>query len=157
MSDPRKLTGAAALAEIVERLKTFGAEVETALGGAAPREESFEADTPFGKMSGSYGVRVGAAQRTPAARPARRTAKPASKIVEPLVDIHFDGVRLIVTTEADDPAATVRVEGASLSIQSARAPDRVLKLPCRVKPETLSVAIVNGVLEASMEPEDVAK
>ena len=33
IGDPRKLRGAAALTEIVERLKTFGAEVEKALQG----------------------------------------------------------------------------------------------------------------------------
>jgi HSP20 family molecular chaperone IbpA len=154
MIDPRKLRGAAALNEIVERLKTFGADVEKALDGAANKQEGFDIETPLGKMSGRMGVRVGPAMR-PAAAP-RKAARPATRAAEPLVDIHFDGEHLIVTTETDDPEAEVAVEGDRLSIRSARAPERVVTLPRRVKPETLSVSIVNGILEATMAPEDVA-
>lgn len=156
IGDPRKLKGAAALSEIVERLKSFGAEVEKALDGDGASTKSFEADTPFGKMSGQFGVRMGAAKRPASSAPPRRPTRTPTKPMDPLVDVHFDGVSLIVTTETDDAGAEVIVEGAQLLIRSSRAPKRAVTLPCRVKPDTLKVSIVNGVLEATMAPEDPA-
>ena len=154
IGDPRKLRGAAALTEIVERLKNFGAEVEKALDGEGASTKSFEADTPFGKMSGQFGLRMGAARRPASSAPPRRPTRTATRQPDPLVDVHFDGVSLIVTTEVDDPGAEVSAQGAQLFIRSARAPERVVALPRAVQPETLRVSIVNGVLEATMTPQE---
>ena len=147
--NPRRPTGAAALEEIVNRLKGLGAEVEKAMAAGGTSGEEFHVDTPLGRMSGRVGVRVGplaGEKATPRAAPSRRAAKPA----EPLTDIHDDGVCLVVTTETDDPAPEVRVEGETLRIASAKAPERTIALPVPVRPETLAVTVVNGVLEARM-------
>ena len=103
MIDPRKLKGAAALIEIAERLKTFGAEVEKALESGEGRERNFDLETPMGKMSGRFGVRMGPAARpaAPGASAARKPARPAPRTPDPLIDVHFDGVHLIVTQSAD--------------------------------------------------------
>lgn len=128
--DPRKLNDAAA----------------TALDG--------EGGAAFGEMSGRFGVRVGVARRPSSPVAPRRPARTASRQADPLVDVHFDGVNLIVTTETDDAGAEVSVEAAKLTLRSRLAPERNLTLPCRVKPDTLSVHTVNGILEATMAPVD---
>ena len=153
MIDPRKLKGAAALIEIAERLKTFGAEVEKALESGEGRERSFDLETSMGKMSGRFGVRMGPA--APKASAARKPARPAPRTPDPLIDVHFDGVHLIVTTETDDALAEVAVAGDQLTIRARAAAERVIKLPCRVKEDSLSYGVVNGILEATMTPQDV--
>ena len=157
MIDPRKLKGAAALIEIAERLKTFGAEVEKALESGEGRERNFDLETPMGKMSGRFGVRMGPAARpaAPGASAARKPARPAPRTPDPLIDVHFDGVHLIVTTETDDALAEVAVAGDQLTIRARAAAERVIKLPCRVKEDSLSYGVVNGILEATMTPQDV--
>jgi hypothetical protein len=150
--DPRKLKGAAALREIVDRLKTFGADVEKALDGESDQTMSFLGDTPCGNM----GVQRGGARRPSWPAPPRRPTRAPNRQADPLVDVHFDGVHLIVTTETGDAGAQVSVEETRLTLRSGVAPERIVTLPCRVKPDSLSVHIVNGVLEATMAPEDPA-
>jgi len=155
-ADPRKLKGAAALAEIVERLTGLGAEVQKALETGTSREDGFDVETPLGRMSGRFGVKVGPASARPPGAAPRRPARPATKTPEALVDVHFDGVTVVVTTETDDPAAQVSVDGQILKIRSARAAERSIGLPCRVQPNSLRVSLVNGVLEATLTAESAS-
>jgi len=151
--DPRKPTGAAALTEIVERLTGLGAEVQKALEKGGSREEAFDVETTLGRMTGRMGVRVGPASRPASGAPRKRPSRPATKQSEPLVDVYFDGVNLVVTTETDDPEATAVIEGENLTIRSFRVAERSVPLPCPVQPDTLRFATVNGVLEATMKAE----
>jgi hypothetical protein len=126
-----KPRGAAALSDIIARLSGFEAERS---GAEAPLVR-----TP---------LRFGRAG--PVARAPRRPVEPA----EPLLDIDFDGRRVIVTTETEGPAATAEAEETCLRIRCARARERRIALPCRVSPGSLQVTILNGVLEATMAAQE---
>ncbi len=121
--------------------------------GALGRPQPFgvEGRSPFDKTSG----RMGAARRPVSAVAPRRPMRAPDRQADPLVDVHFDGVHLIVTTEID-LGAEASVDDARLILRSATAPERILTWPCRVKPDSLRVRVVNGILEATMIPEDFA-
>jgi HSP20 family molecular chaperone IbpA len=153
------------LGDLAEHLK--GAlESEPGDGGERSGQRTFEVNTPKGPLTGvaSYSVRVGGKTFEDAgggkfkSEPAAR--KPAPRDVEtvrePLVDIHDEGERIVVTAELPGIAiedVSVEIQNRTLVIEThgEKRFRSVATLSADVVAATLATSLRNGILQASVE------
>ena len=170
-------TGFDAFAEIGKRLGDLAEHLKGALdsgeteAGERSGQRTFTIETPKGPLTGVAGysmrfntttvdeaiqARTGASKTGAGFERAKAAQPDVETVREPLVDVHDEARRIVVTAELPGVQiedVMVQIDGRTLVIEthSAKRFRSVVTLPADVEVGTLATTLRNGILQASVD------
>jgi HSP20 family protein len=157
------------LGDLAEHLKGAIDSEPTGEGEERSSQRTFTISTPKGPLTGvaGYSVRFGSSTveeaikaRTGAAGAGSERPGPkrpdVETVREPLVDVHDEGERIVVTAELpgvqiEDVGVEIKGRVLVIETHSARRFRSVVNLPADVAATTLATSLRNGILQASVQ------